>query len=125
MAYRLNTVYHYALFCFQFFEIWPPFQAKNNVRSAPASIALTQVSHQSHNTCTTNCYLTGKEERSGVQKRTKVSFGRTMMKALELLHLAKRHVSGRTTLNSEEIKPVAIAIIEFRLSEDISKGVNE
>jgi len=28
-------------------------------------------------------------------------------------------------LNSEEIKPVAIAIIELRLSECISKGVSE
>jgi len=28
-------------------------------------------------------------------------------------------------LNSEEIKPVAIAIIELRLSEHISKGVSE
>ena len=29
------------------------------------------------------------------------------------------------TLNSEEIKPVAIAIIELRLSEGISKGARE
>jgi len=29
------------------------------------------------------------------------------------------------TLNSEEIKPVAIAIIKLRLSERISKGVSE
>ena len=28
-------------------------------------------------------------------------------------------------LNSEEIKPVAIAIIELRLSEGISKGVSQ
>ena len=29
------------------------------------------------------------------------------------------------TLNSEEIKPVAIAIIELHLSEGISKGVSQ
>ena len=32
---------------------------------------------------------------------------------------------GEATLNSEEIKAVAIAIIKLRLSEDISKGVSE
>ena len=48
-----------------------------------------------------------------------VSFGRTMMQALELLRLAKRHVSGRSDVNSEEIKPVAIAIIELHLAEGI------
>jgi len=31
----------------------------------------------------------------------------------------------KVTLNSEEIKPVAIAIIELRLSEGITKGVSE
>jgi len=41
-----------------------------------------------------------------------------MMQALELLRLVKRH---EATLNSEEIKPVAIVIIELRLSEGISK----
>ena len=48
------------------------------------------------------------------------------MQALELLWLAKRHVSGRMTLNSEEeeIKAVAIAVIELHLSEGISKGVS-
>ena len=55
----------------------------------------------------------------------KVSFGRTMMQAMELLRLAKSTSPDKATLNSEEIKPVAIAIIELRLSECISKGVSE
>ena len=38
---------------------WATFQVKNNVRSAPGSSALTQVSHQSHNTCTTNYHPCG------------------------------------------------------------------
>jgi len=66
---------------------WETFQAKNNVRSAPASSALTLVSHRSHNACIANCHLSGSELRNGAQKRTKVSFGRTMMQALELLRL--------------------------------------
>jgi len=59
----------------------------------------------------------------GIQRRTKLSFGRTMMQAMELLRLAKR--PDEATLNSEEIKPVAIAIIKLCLSECISKGVSQ
>ena len=50
------------------------FQAKNNIRSVPASSALTLISHQSHNVCTAHHHLCAKEERNGVQRRTKVSF---------------------------------------------------
>ena len=75
-------------------NIWLTFQAKSNVRTAPACTALTYVSHQSHNMRTANCHLRSKGERNGVQRRTKVSFGRTIMQALELLQLAKRHDSG-------------------------------
>ena len=39
------------------------------------------------------CHLCGSGGRNGVQRRTKVSFGRIMMQALELLQLAKMHVS--------------------------------
>ena len=45
-----------------------------------------------------------------------------MMQALKLLQLVKRHSSG---LNNEEIKPVALAIIELPLSEGISEWVSE
>jgi len=37
--------------------------------------------------------------------------------------LAKRHISGRS--NIEEIKPVAKAVIELRLSEGISQSVSQ
>jgi len=44
-----------------------------------------------------------------------------MMQALELLQLDKRHISrAEAALDSEEFKPIAIAIIELRLSEGIS-----
>ena len=73
---------------------WAMFQAKNNIRSAPASSALTLVLQQSHKTYTTNHHQRSSGERNEAQRRTKVSFGRTMMQALELLRLAKRYVSG-------------------------------
>jgi len=63
--------------------------SKNNAGSTPASSALTLVFHQSHNVHTANRHPCGSGERNGAQRRTKVSFGRTMM---ELLRLAKRHL---------------------------------
>ena len=73
-------------------------QAKNNVRSSPAGSALTIVSDWSHKAHTTNCHLDAKGEKNGVQWWTKVSFGRTMMRALELLWLVKRHISGQNDI---------------------------
>jgi len=70
------------------------FQAKNNVRSTPASTVLAQVSCRSHNTHTTNRHLCSSGERNGAQRRTKVSSGKTMMQALGLLWFAKKHISG-------------------------------
>jgi len=47
----------------------------------------------------------------------KVSFARTIMQAFELQRLAKKH--------SEEIKPIALTVIELRLSEGISQIVSQ
>ena len=44
--------------------LWVTFQAKNNIRSTPASTTLTQVSHWSHNTHIANCHLSGSGERN-------------------------------------------------------------
>ena len=54
------------------------FQAENNVRSTPASSTLTLVLYRRHNTHTANRYLHGSGERNGAQRKTKVSFGRTI-----------------------------------------------
>ena len=45
-----------------------------------------------------------------------VSFDGTMMQALELLQLAKDTSQDEATLNSEENKPIALAVIRLRLS---------
>ena len=47
------------------------------------------------------------------------------MQALELLRSAKSTSPDKATLNSEEIKPVAIAIIELRLSEGMRERVSQ
>ena len=44
---------------------WVKFQAENDLRSAPASSALSLVSHQSHNVLTANRHLRGSRERNG------------------------------------------------------------
>ena len=90
---HLITLYRYVSFRFQLFKHFgsiPSNNKKTNVRSTPASTALTLVSHQSHNVCNANRHPCGSGERSGAQRRTKVSVGRTM------------------TSNSAKIKPVSL-----------------
>ena len=54
--------------------------------------------------------------------RTKVSYGKTMMQASELLWSSKRHVSGLNVLNNEEINPAASAIIKLYCLSDRFHG---
>ena len=44
-----------------------------------------------------------------------------MMQALELLWFAKRHISGQNDVKRCKIKPIALAVIELRLSEGVSE----
>jgi len=76
-----------------------------------ASTALAQVPHRSHSACTVNCHLCGSGERNGAQRRTKVSF---MMQALELLRLAKRHISGQS--NIEQCKNQIYSLSAYRVT---------
>ena len=48
---------------------------------------------------TSNCHLRGSGERNGAQRRTKVSFDRTMMQVLEVLRLAERQVWGQSDID--------------------------
>ena len=52
---------------------------------------------------------------------TKEKIGKSTKNALDILWYAKRNVSAEVTSNSEKIKPVALDIIELRLSEVISQ----
>ena len=63
-----------------------------------AITSVTKSSMMSQSGTTANCHLHGSEERNGEQRRAKVSFGRTMMRALELQQLAKRHISGQSNI---------------------------
>ena len=60
-----------------------------------AITAETKSYMKSRSDATTSRHLRDSGERNGEQKRTKESFGRTMIRALELQRLAKRHISGR------------------------------
>ena len=46
----------------------------------------------------TNVVVKKGNKNKGEQRRTKVSFGRTMMRALELLRLAKRHIFRQSNI---------------------------
>ena len=84
-----------ASFRFKFFEHGGQCsKQKKNVGSIPAGSALTVVPHWSQKARTANCHLRAKGERNGLQRRTKVIFGKTMMQTMELLRLVKRHISG-------------------------------
>ena len=72
---------------------WVTFLAKSNKRSTPASTTFTQFSHQSHKVHTANCLPSDSGERNEAQRRSKITFGRSMMQTLELLYI-KGHVSG-------------------------------
>jgi len=52
--------------------------------------------------------------------KSKETFDRTMMQALELLCLVKGMSWDKAMLNIEEMKPVTLAIVELCLSGDIS-----
>ena len=62
--------WHFTTLCFasSSLNIWLTFQAKNNVRNNPVSIAFAQISHQSYNTRTTNRHLCGNGERNREQR---------------------------------------------------------
>jgi len=66
------------------------------VLNTSAITVVTKVSMKPRSGATANRHLRGSEERNGEQRRTKVSFGRTMMRALKLQWLVKRHISGRS-----------------------------
>jgi len=48
---------------------------------------------------TANLHLRSSGERNGEQRRANVTFGRTMLQALELLLLAKRHMLGQSDID--------------------------
>ena len=58
--------------------------------------AVTKVSMKPQSGATANRHLRGSQERNGEQRRTKVSFDRTIMQALKLHRLAKRHISEQS-----------------------------
>jgi len=59
---------------------WATFQAKNTVRSHLASFSLTLALPQSHNDHNANYHQCAKEGKNGIQMRTKISFGRAMIR---------------------------------------------
>ena len=63
-----------------------------------AITAVNKSSMKPQSGATTNRHLHGSGERNGEQRRTKVSFSRTMIQAFELQRLAKRHISGRSNV---------------------------
>jgi len=74
------------------------FKQKDRVINTSAITAVTKSSMKPWSGATANCHLHGSGERNGEQRRTKVSFGITMMRTLEQLQLVKRHIWGRSNI---------------------------
>ena len=53
---------------------------------------------------------------------TKEDKDKSMIRALYVLWYAKRHILDKATLNSEKIKPIALAVIELHLPEGIRQA---
>ena len=56
------------------------------------------------------------EKRMEHRGEKKINFGRTMMLELELLSLVKKHISGRSDVESAKIKPISLEFIKLHLS---------
>ena len=54
--------------------------------------------------------------------RHKGDKGKSMMRALYVLRYAKRHSQDEATLNSEKIKPIALAVVKLCLPEGRQAG---
>ena len=63
-----------------------------------AITAVTKSSLKPRSGTTANRHLCSSGEKNGEQRRTKVKLGRTMMRELELLRLAKKYISGRSNV---------------------------
>ena len=105
LSIRCVAWYHYML---HFQLLRTAFQAKNNIRSTTASIAPTQVSYWSHNTCTANHHLHDSVERDGEQRLPLVEPWCTHWSCCSWWKSTSR---DKVMLNSEEIEPIAIVII--------------
>ena len=51
---------------------------------------------------------------NGAQRRTKVSFGKTIMQVLELMRLAKNHISGQRDI--EQCKNQAHSLSGYQIT---------
>ena len=70
------------------------FKQKDSMLNTSAITAITKSSMKPRSGTTANRHLGGSGKENGEYRRTKVSFGRTMMWAFELQRLVKRHISG-------------------------------
>ena len=74
------------------------FKLKDSELNTSTINAIAKSSMKPWSGATANCHLCGSGEGNQEQRRTNVSFGRTMMQVLELQWLAKRHMLGRSDI---------------------------
>ena len=92
---------------------------KNNHYEKYGQFLITQ-RKPSHATTKLTPFTVSKDEWN-----TKEDTGKSLKNTLTVLRYAKGTSRAETTSNSENIKPVALAIIELRRSEGISQSVSQ
>ena len=94
---------------------------KTNIGMSSASTALAQILHRSHNVHTANRHLRSSGEKNEAQKRT-----RYKLKCWSCCcDWQKAHFRTKRCWSMQKIKPIALAVIELRLSDCINKWMSE
>ena len=93
------------------------FKQNDSMLNTSVITAVTKPSMKPQSGATANRHLHGSEERNGGQRIVKVRFCRTMMcEHWNCSSLQNGTSRDETTLNSEEIKPIALAVIKLHAS---------
>ena len=93
-----------------------------NVLNTSAITTVTKSSMKPRSSTTTNCHLRSSEERNGEQRLALVE---PWCKHWSCSSWWKSTSWDEATLNSEEIKPITLVIIELCLSEGVSQSVSQ
>jgi len=75
----------------------------------------TKSSMKSRSGTTANRHLRSSGKDNGEYRRTKVSFGRTMMQAFELQWMAKKHISGQSDVEQLRNQAYSFSGYQFML----------
>ena len=120
MSHSGRQMGHYALFSVLFV-----LTAMDSVRNTSAVTAVTKSFMKPWHGTTTHRHLCSYGERKRTQRRNKNDKDNTMMHALQLLQLVKRHISGWSDENQWWNQACSLSHSELRLSQGINQSIRK